>query len=131
MLKLSPIPVFWQTFAFICMVVTKVPLRNADVAAAEAAGLVLGHLSRPTATSAKLARALVPVYGVTWNRAVITSDAVGGTDDMNCVCCLRRSSPLNRSEYDRSAAFLKEAYTDASLFPPYMDEWLEFPNANA
>ena len=55
-------------------------MRNADVAAAEAAGLVWGHLARqvadPTTTAAKLARALDPVYRDTWNRALITSDAV-------------------------------------------------------
>ena len=67
---------------FAIMVVTTIPLRNVDSAASEAAGLVWGHLARqvadPDATAAKLARALVPVYGVTWNRAVITSGAVGG-----------------------------------------------------
>ena len=113
--------------AIILMAVTKVPLRNADVAAAEAAGLVWGHLARqvegPTATASKLARALAPVYGVTWNRAAITADAFGGTDNINRVCCLMRNSPLIRSECDRLAALLKEAYTDASLSPPEMGDW--------
>ena len=30
-----------------------------------------------------------------------------------------------RSEYDRPAAFLKAAYSDASLFPHEMEEWRE------
>ena len=103
------------------MTIAKLPRRNADSAAAEGDGLVWGHLARqvagPTATAGKLALALAPVYGVTWNSAVITSDAVGGTDNINRVCCLLRNSPpLNRSEYVRLGAFLEEAYTAASLF---------------
>ena len=70
-----------QMFLFL-MVITTLPRRNADPDASQAAGLVWGHLARqfadPNATAAKLARALVPVYGVTWNIAVITSTAVGG-----------------------------------------------------
>ena len=73
----------------VCMTLAKIPLRNADSAASEAAGLVWGHLARQvadhTATAAKLARALAPVYGVTWNRAVITSDSVGWTGGINHV----------------------------------------------
>ena len=111
------------------MVITTLPRRNADSAASEAAGLVWGHLARqvadPNATATKLARALVPVYGVTWNRAVITSTAVGGTTEINRVCCLLRNSNLARSEYGRLVAFVLEAYSYSSLFPPEMSEWRE------
>ena len=58
--------------------VTAVPLHNAETAAAAAAGLVCAGI-----TAAQLARSSVPVYGVTWNKDVITSDAVGGTDNIN------------------------------------------------
>ena len=113
----------------IIMVVTTLPLCNVDSASSEAAGLVWGHLERqvadPDASAAKLARALVPVYGVTWNRAVITSDAVGGTNEINRVLCLLRNSNLVRSEYDRLAAFMLQSYSHSSLFPPEMSEWRE------
>ena len=118
----------FQTFLLV-MVITTLPRRNADSDASEAAGLVWGHLARhvvdPNATAAKLSRALVPVYGVTWNRAVITSTAVGGTTEINRVCCLLRNSNLARSEYGRLVAFVLEAYSYSSLFPPEMSEWRE------
>ena len=106
--------------------IAKLPRRDADSAASETAGLVWGHLARqvadPTATAAKLARALDPVYGVTWNRAVINSDAVGGTGGINRVFCLLRNSPLVRSAYGRLVAFMMEAYSYSPLFPPEMSE---------
>ena len=109
------------------MVIAKLPRRIADSAASEAAGMVWGHLARqlagPTATAAKLARALAPVYGVTWNRSVITSNADGGENEINRVFFLLRNSPLSRSEYGRLVAFMLEAYSYSSLFPPELSEW--------
>ena len=111
------------------MTIAKLPRRNADSAAAEGDGLVWGHLARqvagPTATAAKFARALAPVYGVTWNRAVITPDAVGWAGIINHVCCVIRNPHLVRSEYDRIVAFMLEAYSYSSSFPPGMSEWRE------
>ena len=112
---------------FIIMVVTTVPLSNVDSAVAQAAALAWGHLARqvadPEASAAKLAQAIVPVYGISWNRNVITSQAVGGTNEINRVLCLLRNSNLARSEYVRLAAFMKRAYSHSSLFPPEMGEW--------
>ena len=103
------------------MGVDTVPPHNANAAAAEASGLVWGHLARkvanPGIAAAQLARALLPVWGATWNRDVVTSDAVGGTNIINSVCCMMRNFSLIRAEYDRVLAFLKEAYADASLSP--------------
>ena len=67
------------------MVATAAPLRNVDTSDAEEAGLIWGHLARQALViaAAKLARALVPVYGVTWNRDAITSDDVGMEDNIN------------------------------------------------
>ena len=122
-----PYPLSCLQMFLVLMAITKLPPHNADSAASEATGLVWGHLARqvagPTATSVKLARALVPVYGVTWNRAVRTSDAVGGTNEINRVFCLLRNPPLVRSEYGRLVAFILEAYTYSSLFPPELSEW--------
>ena len=105
-------------FLFV-MAVTTLPRHNVDSAASEAAALVWGHLARqvadPNATAAKLARALAPVYGVTWNRAAITSTAVGGTNEINRILCLLRNSNLVRSEYDRLTAFMLEAYSFSLL----------------
>ena len=106
---------------FIIMVATTVPLSNVDPAVAQAAALAWGHLARqvagPEASAAKLAQAIVPVYGISWNRNVITSQVVGGTNEINRVLCLLRNSNLARSEYARLAAFMKRAYSHSSLFP--------------
>ena len=111
------------------MTIAKLPRRNADSAASEAAGLVWGHLARqvagPTATASNLARALAPVYGETLNRAVITFDSVGGAIRINHVFFPLRNSPLVRSEYDRLVAFLLEAYSYSAWCPPVMSEWRE------
>ena len=107
---------------FIIMVATTVPLSNVDPAVAQAAALAWGHLARqvagPEASAAKLAQAIVPVYGISWNRNVITSQVVGGTNEINRVLCLLRNSNLVRSEYVRLAAFMKRAYSRSSLPPP-------------
>lgn len=109
------------------MVVTAAPLHNADAADVEEAGLVWGRLARlvanPGIAAAQLARAPAPVYWVTWNRDVVTPDAVGRTDSINRICCLLRNPPLLRSEYDRLVAFPKEAYSAASILPPELVEW--------
>ena len=110
----------------IIMVATTLPLQNVDSAASEAAGLVWGHLARqlagPSASAAKLARALVPVYGMTWNREVTTSPAVGGANEINRVLCLLRNSNLVRSEYDCLAAFMVQAYSHSSISFPVGNE---------
>ena len=84
-------------FFLVSMVLPAVPLRNSDTAAAEAAGLARGRLARhggtPGNTAAQLERALVPVYGVSWIRDVLTSNAVGGTDNIDRGFCLLRGPP--------------------------------------
>ena len=71
------------------MDVTTVPLRNADAAAVEAAGLVWFPLARqaanPGIAADQSARALAPVYWVTWYRDSAISDAVGGEGDISRV----------------------------------------------
>ena len=56
---------------------------------------------------------------------MITSDAVGGARSINHGFFLLRNPPLIRSEYGRLLAFLREAYSYASLSPPEMREWRE------
>ena len=139
----------------VSMVATAVPLRNLDTAAAEASGLVWGNLARqvrpPGIPAAQLERALVPLYGVTWNRDVLTPNADGGAGNINVLTsnadggagninvltsnadggagnidrffCLVRNPPLIRSEYDRLVAFLEEAYLTASLLPHGLSGW--------
>ena len=91
--------------------------------------LAWGHLARqvadPEASAANLDQAIVPVYGVSWNRTVITSQAVGGANEINRSPCLLRNSNLARLEYDRLAAFMLQSYSHSSLFPPEMGEWRE------
>ena len=95
--------------------VTADPIQNLDATTSEGAGLGREHLAHkigiPGITAALQARALVPVYGATWNKAMLTTI---GADRINWAFCLLRNSPVRRSEYERIFAVSKEAFVAAS-----------------
>ena len=75
-----------------------------DTATAAAATIVWDNLARQinskTGTPDKLKTAVLAVYGLTWNRAVL---AAVSTDRICNVLALLRNSSIPRQEYDRLA----------------------------
>ena len=100
------------------------PVANRDAAAAAAAKLIWGNLSRmisaPLTPANGIVPAIRPVYGVVWNRAVIKLLTTAPIHD---ALWNLRNSILPRSEYDRIEAFLNAAWSDAGEFQPELSEW--------
>ena len=100
------------------------PVENLDTAAAAAGKVIMGKLNRQLGqrdiSARELSRALIPLYGITWNRAVINLVV---KDSINNLFVRLRNSPLPRAEYDRLSTFFKKAYATACSLPPDMVEW--------
>ena len=101
------------------------PLKNADSATAHAATLVWNNLARQVSlrgsTRAQLLEAVIPVYGITWNKAVINHLTTNRINDI--LTLFRRTELFPRKEYDRMASFMKGGFAAAGSFPPDMLEW--------
>ena len=101
------------------------PLQNADIATAQAATLVRGNLARQVnlrnSARCQLLEAVIPVYGIAWNKAVINHLTTNRINDI--LALLRRSEVLQKKEYDRLSSFMLGAYATAGSFPPDMMEW--------
>ena len=87
------------------------PVENLDTAAAAAGKVVMEKLNRQLGqrdiSARELPQALIPLYGITWNRAVINLVA---KDSINQLFVRLRNSPLPRAEYGRLSSFFKKAY---------------------
>ena len=96
-----------------------IPYENMDMARAAASTLVWDNLARRVnsrdATAATLLAAVTAVYGISWNRSVITSLAVNRINDV--LSLLKRYTPFPAREYDRLAQFLKDSYEVSTNFP--------------
>ena len=100
------------------------PLKNADSATAQAAALVWNNLARQVnlrrPTRAQLLEAVIPVYGIAWNKAAINHLATNRINDIPTL--LRRSEVFPKKECDRLASFMLGAYSAAGSPPPDMLE---------
>ena len=87
------------------------PIENLDTAASAAGKVISEKLNRQLGerdiSARGLSQALIPLYGITWNRTVINLVV---KDSVNNLFVRLRNSPLPRTEYDRLSAFFKKAY---------------------
>ena len=101
-----------------------IPTANIDIAVASAAIIVIDNASRivgDTKASPQVIReALIPIYGLTWTRAIFARFKQGR---LNGFLAKIRNSSLPRSEYERLASFWKQAYEVDSQFLPEWEEW--------
>ena len=67
-----------------------------------------------------LAHAIIPVYGIAWNRATPT---YVGTNRACRTLGQFRNSHFRQAEYGRMATFLVKAYGEAVVPPPEFHEW--------
>ena len=83
-----------------------------DLAISAAASLVVGSMNRaaddPKATARILAQAILPAFGIAWNRDTIQSLS---RDVANQLLLKLRNSPLPRLHYDRLADLFKTAFS--------------------
>ena len=95
-------------------------------AIAAAAQLVLGKISKaaghPQATPRSLAHAILPAFGIDWNREVIDTVKRG---EINKLLTKLRNSPLPRLHYDRLADLFKTAFLDPFSLIPEWAEWTQ------
>ena len=94
---------------------------NADRHAAAAAEVTLRRLAfqigPKDSSAASLSEALIPVYGLPWNRMIL---ARCDANRLNEIPAMIRNSPLPRTEYDRLSAFWMGAYISAASSPTGM-----------
>ena len=104
---------------------TSVPIENADTVRAAAATIIWDNLARRIsardATAAALRVAVMAVYGISWNRAVITALTTNRINDV--LPLLKRYTSFPAREYTRLADFLKESYSVSADFPPELLAW--------
>ena len=109
---------------FLLKMSSNLPVENLDAAVAAAASVVLETMSRQVGqrdiSARELSHALIPVYGLTWNRAVINCVA---KDSINNLFGRLRNSARPRAEYGRLSAFFKKAYVAACTFPAELGGW--------
>ena len=103
---------------------TKIPASNVKIAQAAAATLVVDHLSKvlgaPSLPASALTQAVIPFYGVNWNRKILTHIT---TNRMNYELGRLRRPRLPQKEYESLKDFLLQAYSARGLFSPGMEEW--------
>lgn len=97
---------------------------GADKEAVAAAEIIIGRLScvigSKENTAARLTSALAPVYGVAWNRMILTRC---DTKRINAILVRLRNSLLPRNQYDRLVDFWLDAYFASTDFPAEMVCW--------
>ena len=98
--------------------------QNRDTAGAAAAKAVWGLLARqagdPREASGVLLHAAIPVYGLTWNRSIITSVGTRGIDE---VLYKMRNSLFRKPEYGRLRDFTLGDYSSDGSIQPEFSEW--------
>ena len=100
-------------------------LENEDTAVEEASDLAWSHLPRTighrTHTPAEMRVAVLAVYGIRWNRAVMCALT---TNRINRdLARLRNSDDFPLREYERLSTFLKDAYAASPTCPVELLEW--------
>ena len=95
-----------------------------EVAQEAAATLVVDHLSKvlgaPTLHKSALIQAVIPFYGVNWNRKILTAIT---TNRLNHELNRLKRADFPAKEYERLADFLLMAYQAHGFFPPGTEEW--------
>ena len=88
------------------------------------ASLVMGSINKaandPEASARSLAHALVPAFGIAWNREIIQSPH---RDSANKLLLEMRNSPLPRLHYDKLADLFKAANANPYSLIPEWAEW--------
>ena len=101
-----------------------------DLAIAAASALVMESTTkaanRPAASSRSLATAILPAFGISWNRNVTNAVARGW---INNLLVKLRNSPLPRIRYDKLAALFKTAFCKPYSLNPEWDEWKQLADA--
>ena len=86
----------------------------------DAAKIIWGNLARFASyrevSLAAIRTAVMAVYGVSWNRAVMTAIATNRLNDV--LAFAKRYTPLPEREYIRLADFFKESCQASADFPP-------------
>ena len=103
---------------------TSLSLEKVGTATAAAATIIWDNtaweINSKTGTPDKLKTAVSALYGLAWNRAVLTAAIAARI----CrVLALMRSPIFPRKEYGRPALFVKKAYYASRDFPPELLEW--------
>ena len=103
---------------------TQVSEENSDAAVAAASDIDWSHLARTIgyrdSTSDELRTADMAVYGIRWNRAILTTIA---TNRITHVHAILRNSAFPRAEYARLAAYLLVSYSGSFSPPTELEEW--------
>ena len=72
------------------------------------------------APARKISHALIPVFGIRWNKKGIT---IIDTREIGRLLCMFRNSNLPRTDYDRVAGLFKLSYFIPAVFLPELEEW--------
>ena len=122
----APPVVSGRFFFFLSYITTTAQISGVNRASAVAAesDIVWPNLARTVgyraSAAAELRQAAIAVYGIRWNRAVITAIA---NNRNNHVLALLRNSGVPLNEYARLSDFLYESYSEAFSAPPELEEW--------
>ena len=104
---------------------TNIPYGDIDMVRTAAATIIWDNharvVSNRNASTAAIRTAIMAVYGVSWNRVVITAITTNRINDVLAI--LRRYTPLPEREYSRLADFFKVSFQASSDFPPDLLEW--------
>ena len=98
-------------------------ITNRSIAVAAAARLVLSGVDKvlndPRAPAQALSEAIIPIFGIRWNREVC--QRTGGINNM---LCRLRNSMLPKADYLKLRELFKEVLFLNGPLPPNWEEWL-------
>ena len=101
-----------------------------NLAISAAASLVVGSMNRaandPKSTARSLAAAILPAFGISWNRDIIQSLT---RDAVNQLLVKLRNSPLPRMHYDKLAGMFETAFCRPYSLIPEWAEWKQLADA--
>ena len=101
-----------------------------NLAITAAASLVMDSMNRaandPKATARSLPHAILPAFGISWNRDIIQSLA---RDAVNQLLLKLMNSPSPRLHYDNLAGMFKTAFPRPYSLIPEWDEWKHLVDA--
>ena len=104
---------------------TNIPFENVNMVRTAAAKIIWDNLARVVANRdvslATVRTAVMAVYGISWNRVVMTAITTNRINDV--LATLKRYTPLPQKEYCRLSEFFKESYQASADFPPDLMEW--------
>ena len=101
-----------------------------DLAIAAAATVVMESMTnaanRHAATARSLSTAILPAFGIRWNRNVINAVTRGWIDNL---LLKLRNSPTPRLRYDKLAAMSQTAFGNPYSLNPERDEWKQLADS--